>query len=310
MKKGIFNYMYVLIGILICIIVLQTLILWKYQRQVKDICRQLWFLNTHDSNMMITREFDFGGIGRLADILNEFLALRRKEKKAYLEKEKMISDTYTNLSHDIRTPLTSLDGYFQLMEDSEDIEEQKKYLNIIHERIQSLKEMLEELFTFTKLKNDSYHLELSPCCVNRILKETVFSYYEDWMRLGIEPEIQITDELLYMEGNPQGLRRVIQNIIKNGVDHGEKRIKISLSGVQDKIILKISNRVSHPEHIDVSQVFERFYKADAARSKTSTGLGLSIARELVLRMDGQIDAGIEENEFYVEISFPLFITNA
>lgn len=302
--------MYVLIGILICIIVLQTLILWKYQRQVKDICRQLWFLNTHDSNMMITREFDFGGIGRLADILNEFLALRRKEKKAYLEKEKMISDTYTNLSHDIRTPLTSLDGYFQLMEDSEDIEEQKKYLNIIHERIQSLKEMLEELFTFTKLKNDSYHLELSPCCMNRILKETVFSYYEDWMRLGIEPEIQITDELLYMEGNPQGLRRVIQNIIKNGVDHGEKRIKISLSGVQDKIILKISNRVSHPEHIDVSQVFERFYKADAARSKTSTGLGLSIARELVLRMDGQIDAGIEENEFYVEISFPLFITNA
>lgn len=310
MKKGIFNYMYVLIGILICIIVLQTLILWKYQRQVKDICRQLWFLNTHDSNMMITREFDFGGIGRLADILNEFLALRRKEKKAYLEKEKMISDTYTNLSHDIRTPLTSLDGYFQLMEDSEDIEEQKKYLNIIHERIQSLKEMLEELFTFTKLKNDSYHLELSPCCVNRILKETVFSYYEDWMRLGIEPEIQITDELLYMEGNPQGLRRVIQNIIKNGVDHGEKRIKISLSGVQEKIILKISNRVSHPEHMDVSQVFERFYKADAARSKTSTGLGLSIARELVLRMDGQIDAGIEENEFYVEISFPLFITNA
>ncbi len=302
--------MYVLIGILICIIVLQTLILWKYQRQVKDICRQLWFLNTHDSNMMITREFDFGGIGKLADILNEFLALRRKEKKAYLEKEKMISDTYTNLSHDIRTPLTSLDGYFQLMEDSEDIEEQKKYLNIIHERIQSLKEMLEELFTFTKLKNESYHLELSPCCVNRILKETVFSYYEDWMGLGIEPEIQITDELLYMEGNPQGLRRVIQNIIKNGVDHGEKRIKISLSGVQDKIILKISNRVSHPEHIDVSQVFERFYKADTARSKTSTGLGLSIARELVLRMHGQIDAGIEENEFYVEISFPLFITNA
>lgn len=86
----------------------------------------------------------------------------------------MISDTYTNLSHDIRTPLTSLDGYFQLLEQSEDAEEQKHYMDIIQERIHSLKEMLEELFLFTKLKNESYHLELKHCCVNQVLKQTIF----------------------------------------------------------------------------------------------------------------------------------------
>ena len=299
--------MYIIIGILAGIIILQSIIMWKYQRQVKDICRQLAFLMKHDSNMFIHREFGLGGIGMLSDRLNDLLELRRKEKQYYQEKETLIADTYTNLSHDIRTPLTSLDGYFQLMEACENVEEQRRYLNIIHERIHSLNEMLEELFMFTKLKNESYRLELTSCCINRILKETVFSYYDDWVRREIQPDIQITEEQLYIDGNKQGLSRIIQNVIKNGLDHGEKKIRIVLKREQNQAVLRISNQVTASEQIDIEHVFDRFYKADAARSKTSTGLGLSIAREFVRRMNGEIGAKIEENEFIVEMSFPIII---
>ena len=299
--------MCIIIGILAGIIILQSIIMWKYQRQVKDICRQLAFLMKHDSNMLIHREFGLGGIGMLSDRLNDLLELRRKEKQYYQEKETLIADTYTNLSHDIRTPLTSLDGYFQLMEACENVEEQRRYLNIIHERIHSLNEMLEELFMFTKLKNESYHLELTSCCINRILKETVFSYYDDWVRREIQPDIQITEEQLYIDGNKQGLSRIIQNVIKNGLDHGEKKIRIVLKREQNRAVLRISNQVIASEQIDIEHVFDRFYKADAARSKTSTGLGLSIAREFVRRMNGEIGAKIEENEFIVEMSFPIII---
>lgn len=297
--------MYIIIGILAGIIILQSIIMWKYQRQVKDICRQLAFLMKHDSNMLIHREFGLGGIGMLSDRLNDLLELRRKEKQYYQEKETLIADTYTNLSHDIRTPLTSLDGYFQLMEACENVEEQRRYLNIIHERIHSLNEMLEELFMFTKLKNESYRLELTSCCINRILKETVFSYYDDWVRREIQPDIQITEEQLYIDGNKQGLSRIIQNVIKNGLDHGKKKIRIVLKREQNQAVLRISNQVIASEQIDIEHVFDRFYKADAARSKTSTGLGLSIAREFVRRMNGEIGAKIEENEFIVEMSFNL-----
>ena len=297
--------MYIIIGILAGIIILQSIIIWKYQRQVKDICRQLAFLMKHDSNMLIHREFDLGGIGMLSDRLNDLLELRRKEKRYYQEKETLIADTYTNLSHDIRTPLTSLDGYFQLMEACENVEEQRRYLSIIHERIHSLNEMLEELFMFTKLKNESYRLELTSCCINRILKETVFSYYDDWVRREIQPDIQITEEQLYIDGNKQGLSRIIQNVIKNGLDHGEKKIRIVLKREQNRAVLRISNQVIASEKIDIEHVFDRFYKADAARSKTSTGLGLSIAREFVRRMNGEIGAKIEENEFIVEMRFNL-----
>ena len=299
--------MCIIIGILAGIIILQSIIMWKYQRQVKDICRQLAFLMKHDSNMLIHREFGLGGIGMLSDRLNDLLELRRKEKQYYQEKETLIADTYTNLSHDIRTPLTSLDGYFQLMEACENVEEQRRYLNIIHERIHSLNEMLEELFMFTKLKNESYRLELTSCCINRILKETVFSYYDDWVRREIQPDIQITEEQLYIDGNKQGLSRIIQNVIKNGLDHGEKKIRIVLKREQNQAVLRISNQVTASEQIDIEHVFDRFYKGDAARSKTSTGLGLSIAREFVRRMNGEIGAKIEENEFIVEMSFPIII---
>ena len=301
--------MYIIIGILAGIIILQSIIMWKYQRQVKDICRQLAFLMKHDSNMFIHREFGLGGIGMLSDRLNDLLELRRKEKQYYQEKETLIADTYTNLSHDIRTPLTSLDGYFQIMEACENVEEQRRYLNIIHERIHSLNEMLEELFMFTKLKNESYRLELTSCCINRILKETVFSYYDEWVRREIQPDIQITEEQLYIHGNRQGLRRVIQNVIKNGLDHGEKKISIELERNQNQAVLRISNQVTYSEQINIDQVFERFYKADVARSKTSTGLGLSIAKELVSRMDGEIEAKIEKKEFIVEMNFPI-VTDA
>lgn len=297
--------MYIIIGILAGIIILQSIIMWKYQRQVKDICHQLAFLMKHDSNMLIHREFGLGGIGMLSDRLNDLLELRRKEKQYYQEKETLIADIYTNLSHDIRTPLTSLDGYFQLMEACENVEEQRRYLNIIHERIHSLNEMLEELFMFTKLKNESYRLELTSCCINRILKETVFSYYDDWVRREIQPDIQITEEQLYIDGNKQGLSRIIQNVIKNGLDHGEKKIRIVLKREQNQAVLRISNQVTASEQIDIEHVFDRFYKADAARSKTSTGLGLSIAREFVRRMNGEIGAKIEENEFIVEMRFNL-----
>ena len=121
----------------------------------------------------------------------------------------------------------------------------------------------------------------------------------------IQPEIQITEEHMYILGNRQGLRRVIQNVIKNGLDHGEKKISIVLERYQNQAIIRISNQITHPEQINIKHVFERFYKADAARNKTSTGLGLSIARELVERMNGEVVAKIEKNEFIVEIFFPM-----
>lgn len=290
--------------LLILAVILLIFILWRQQRQIKDICRQLAFLQKNESNMLVTAEINSGGIRKLVEILNEFLDRQKKNKKEFTRKENQISEIYTNLSHDIRTPLTSLDGYLQLLEESKDAEEQRRYTGIMRERISSLKDMLEELFTYTKLKNTDFHLELSSCRLNRILKETIFSYYEDWMEKGIQPDISITEEELTIEGNASALKRIIQNLIKNGLEHGEDHIGISLKKQGEWAALRLENKVKAPEEIDPSMVFERFYKADDARSQNSTGLGLSIAKEFVLRMNGTIEADLDGNVFGITIMLP------
>lgn len=296
--------MYIVIGVLSIAILIFICILVNYKRQIKDICRQLRFLQEHESNMLITKEMQWGHIGELTELLNEMLKERKKERTAYRKKEQMIADIYTNLSHDIRTPLTSLDGYFQLLEEAKEESDRKRYIGIIQERIGSLKEMLEELFTYTKLQNGTYELKLERQNMSQILKETVFSYYDNWMEQGIRPQFEITEEPVWIQGNKQALRRTIQNIIKNGLDHGNKEIRIQLSRNEKQMELVFQNKIEPGEQIDISRVFERFYKADKARSKSSTGLGLSIAKGFVEKMHGEIAAEIKEDWFCIKISFP------
>lgn len=294
-----------IIGILAAFLILLLLKLVGILRQIRDICRQLTFLKDYDSNLMITGQEASGPLRELMDELNEMLDRQREQRRRYLKKEQDISDAYTNLSHDIRTPLTSLNGYFRLLEESEDPKERARYLSVIEERINSLKEMLEELFTYTKLKNETYVLEMEPLYLNRIVTETVFSYYDVWMEKGIESEIDFSEEQMKIEGNAAGLRRTLQNIIKNGMDHGTGKMRITLKRQDQWAVVECINYVEHPEEIEVEKVFERFYKADEARSRTSSGLGLSIAKAFTGYMNGEIRALLQGNWFSICLRFPI-----
>lgn len=304
----------ILTAVLAIIVIIMAAVLLKIRAQLRDINDQLDFLYENDTNMLIGTDTNLIYLGQFKQRVNRFVEQWHKKRAEAAKKEQMISDTYTNLSHDIRTPLTSLDGYFQLLKDEKDEKLQAHYIGIIQERITSLKDMLEELFMFTKLKNDTFKLEMDKCCVSRLLKQTVFSYYDEWKMRGIEPVADICDEQIFILANTQALKRVFQNVIKNGLVHGKSDIEIKLytidsgknagSDRENKVVnIVVSNTIDDPENIDTSQVFERFYKADEARSVTSSGLGLSIAKELVERMGGKIHAQIEDNRFCINISY-------
>lgn len=296
-----------IIGSLSAVIILLLALFYIYQRQVRNICKQLVFRREKNSNLRITSELDMCGLKELTDILNEQLESQRKERVKYQKKEKLITDTYTSLSHDIRTPLTSLDGYVQLLVSSDSKGEQKHYLSVITNRINSLKEMLEELFLFTKLGSDSYELKLSCCDLNHIVKDTIFSYYDEWKARGIEPELYLPEDMVTILGNEQALSRTIQNVLKNALVHGEDNLRIRMYVLENRQVvrLEISNSCKNRQSIDISRVFERFYRADEMRTMNSTGLGLPIAKELVLRMNGTIEAMMQGKEFVIVMEFPI-----
>ena len=282
-----------------------TIMLCAYRRQIKKICRQLAFFKALKTNSRLAASLPFSELNELIDRVNEIIDLSREIERAAQKNEVDLKETITNLSHDIRTPLTSMDGYFQLMTQSKTEQERLHYIKVIQSRISVLKEMLEELFTYAKIQNETYTLELSPLDFGKCVRDTVFSFYDEFQNEGIVPQISFCEKPISVIGNEEAMRRTIQNIVKNAMEHGKMAISLELSCDDLEAVFRCSNEVRNPDEIDASKVFAQFYKADSARTHNSTGLGLFIAKGLVERMNGEIIAFLQDNIFTVEIKFPL-----
>ena len=280
-------------------------ILIFYRRQVKFTCRQLAFVKENDTNMRLQNLGGFPELDILRQEINEVLAQTKELNRETLRGEERFKETNTNNSHDIRTPLTSLDGYFQLFQETEDEEERARYVAIIKERISGLKEMLEELFAYTKLQNKNYELPTETVDFGKCVFETVFSFYDEFKNCDIEPEVEFTEEICQVQGNKEAFRHVLQNILKNALEHGKNRFVLRLEKKDGVVRFVCENEAEHPEKINTEQVFERFYKADSARTHTSTGLGLSIAKSFTEKLNGTIKATLVEKLFCITVEFPL-----
>ena len=289
-----------ILGILLIIISIQFV---RYRRQIKDICRQMSFLEEEQSNKLVTIQYATKEFEDLAGHINVLNEKCRKQVWEYRQKDERLKEAITNLSHDIRTPLTSLGGYFDLLCDCEEEQDEERYQQIIRERIRTLETMLEELFTYTKLQNDAYVLELQKENITKIVCDNILSFYQEIKKRKIEPDIRVEEDNVWIWGNQMAAARIIQNIIRNALLHGSGGLEIQ-AGRENRIYsFECSNTVENPEEIDVEQVFTRFYKSDSARQAASTGLGLAITKELTERMGGTICARLEGNCVCLRVEF-------
>ena len=293
-------------AIVATVIALALLIaLIQYRNQIRKNCRQLQVMQKHSSNQRLTSEVPYGEINELVMRVNDICNRYQQDSIQIERNENNLKEAIANLSHDIRTPLTSLDGYIQLLVMSDSQEEQEHYLKIIQNRISSLKELLEELFTYTKMQDQHYELACMPMDARQCICETVLAFYEDFEERGLQPEVEFCEDELPIIGNEVALRRVVQNLVKNALEHGRDRLGLKLQKREDSLLFLCYNDKKEEEIIDVDKIFTRFYKGDRARTSTSTGLGLSIAKGLVDRMHGEISACVDEGLFKITISIPL-----
>ena len=297
--------MNILAVVLIILAILLSYIIYLQRRQIKLICHQMAFINNNNTNKMVTQEINSKHISELVDNINGMITNQKTHDINVMHNSNNLKETITNLSHDIRTPLTSLDGYFQLLKESTSDKEKDKYSRIIQSRIDSLKIMLDELFTYTKLQDDNYTLDLEKSNFNKLLTTTLFSFYDEFNTKGIEPQIDICDEQLSVYCNQAAVIRVIQNIIKNSFEHSLSEMKITLQKIDGKAVLVCSNNVDGEDDIDITMVFDRFYKSDVSRTQSSTGLGLSIAKGLTEKMGGTISASLEGGMFSITVIFDI-----
>ena len=299
------DQMLVILNVVLIVVALTlALFLFSLLSQMKSIRSQVHFISRNDTNKRITFYGQSRGFRKLAKDINEILDSYDERHSKILQEDKEIKDTLTNMSHDIRTPLTSLKGYFELLDQTDDPEERSKSSAIIKGRIESMSEILETMFLYTKVSNVNYKIDLDSIDCSKTVLETMFEYFDDFQEKGQEVDVDVDEELKII-GNEQSLKRIMQNLIRNSLVHGNGDVKLSVKPVNDNknIRISIQNLMKDDETPDPSRVFDRYYKGDASRHTGSSGVGLSVVKKLVDSMGGDIKAIVENSIFRIEMTF-------
>ena len=250
-----------------------------------------------DTNMQITVSSGDRHIRRLAADINRELKLLRAQRRRYQQGDRELKEAVTNISHDLRTPLTAISGYLELLEEEEKSEAAKRYLSCIKNRTESMKGLTEELFCYTIVRTEEPKKK-EETDISGVLEESLLNFYGAMVSAGITPEIQITDKKMIRNVNKTSLVRVFGNIISNMIKYSEGEMKVELL---DSGEIRFSNKAPKLRAVQVEKLFDRFFTVEDAR--VSTGLGLSIAKTLTEEMGGNIRAEYREETLTIFLVF-------
>ncbi|WP_243127718.1 sensor histidine kinase [Schaedlerella arabinosiphila] len=232
--------------------------------------------------------------------LNELGRQNMQGQIRYEKAQKQLKQNITALAHDIRTPLAGASGYVQLAGECRERGRQAYYLQAAEGRLKELGDMLEELFLFTKLSDADFEPDMRRLQVLPLLGDCLVGMYLQFEEKGISPEVRFDSEGFRVDADEEYLRRIFHNLIRNALLHGTGNLVIT----QQEKRLTFENAVSETSRPDTEQIFEQFYKADSARRKGSSGLGLFIVKELMEKMGGGVKAELEQEKLRIILKFP------
>ncbi|USF28236.1 hypothetical protein N510_003195 [Firmicutes bacterium ASF500] len=270
--------------------------LWAYRAQMLEMARILEETPA-ESNLRLTVRMSGAAPRRLCRAMNARLEEGRRLRLETQKREQELKYTMACISHDIRTPLAGAMGYLQLLEGEP--ERQAEYLAIVGKRLEELEELLEELFLYTRLQGGSLPLECGELAALPPLWDALAEFYPQLEAAGVEPELRFDREDMAVWASPEALGRVYRNLIANALRHGGGGLTIS--GGDGAVCF--SNTLPPGPRPDPEHLFDRFYQSSPARAKGGAGLGLSIVRELMERMGGQVSARIMGDTLEITLSF-------
>lgn len=262
---------------------------------LKEITKQIDYKNKTNSHFDISVQSSVPSIKKLQIKINELYENVNKVEEIASKKEKEMRTLMSGISHDIRTPLTSIKGYLKLIEESNDDKERKKYYDIIEYRLDTLSSMLEDLFIHSKISDSEYELKKESVEIFPIICKVMASFYYDFENRNIEPIIHFSNKQLRVMANQDMLIRMFHNLVSNALKHGYDYFEIR---EQDNKIYFI-NKVQNSDHIEIERLFDRFYLADSSRHQNSTGLGLSIVKQIAEIHGWDISANMEDDKINI-----------
>ena len=284
--------MYLLL-VLLNIILAFSLFSWK--RQICEITKQI------SENKKLRISLSNKQIEKLAGIINEKNDLEQKTKVKIIQEKEQLKHSIADISHDLRTPLTSIQGYLTLLKDCEDKEEQEHYFSVIQAKTNYLTELLQIFYDLSLIESEDYILEIEKIDVNRIVTDCLIDKYNELKEL--TPTIKIENAPVWIIGNAVACKRIIDNLVTNAIRYSDDDIEIVMDADG---IFTVKNTTSELKNIDVNILFQKFYTVDTSRSNGNTGLGLYIVKELLNKIEGGIkEISYKNNILTISVYFKL-----
>ena len=287
----------------LCILLFAAMIILAFQiylmrKAAREIAEGFAEKLQTDTNTLIDISSSDSKMRFLADSINRQLMILRKGQHRYTQGDMELKTAITNISHDLRTPLTTICGYLDVMKNMEKPPKIAEYLDIIDERAELMEQLTEELFRYSIILSTDSVGEQETVLINQILEDSIMAYHTILSEKNIAPIVNITEQKIKRDLNKSALSRIFSNLLNNAVKYSDGDLEITLSETGEIIF---SNTAKALSTVQVERLFDRFYTVETARR--STGLGLSIARTLVERMGGSISAEYKEDTLYIRLNF-------
>ena len=288
---------YSLVGILVVIIIMLSIKIYLMEKSVREIMEAFADRLKTDTNILIDISSRDKNMRELADRINTELRLLRKERRCYQQGDQELKDSVTNISHDLRTPLTAICGYLNLLKHEEKSAAVDEYLAQVQNRVDVMISLTEEMFRYS-IAASSYELKRERINVVSVLGESLLSFYGMMQEKGIQPVIAMPEEPVWRMLDVSALNRIFSNIISNALKHSDGDLFVDM---KENGTITFSNTAQTLNSVIVGRLFERFYTVGT--NYYTSSLGLSIAKLLTERMGGQISAEYKGEMLYITVQF-------
>ena len=291
-------YVWVMAALALAVVAL-GLYLLSLRGALKEVARELADKLQTDTNTLISLSSGDRAVRALAAQMNTQLQVLRQERLKLQHGDAERKAAITNVSHDLRTPLTAICGYIDLLEQEPLPERPRRYLKILRERTETMRTLTEELLRYCVSTAAEEELTPGPLDLRAVLEQSLAGLYGTLTRRSIQPRIELPEGPVSRDLDPAALRRIYDNILSNAAKYsaGDLTVRLGPDGTA-----LFENSAGSLDPVQVQRLFDRYFTVQSASG--STGLGLSIARQLTQRMGGSIRADFRDGRLCVSVRFP------
>ncbi|MBD7985967.1 HAMP domain-containing histidine kinase [Sporosarcina sp. Sa2YVA2] len=295
---------WLIIAILIGLLLIVSIFYLLLRYDIRTMTRQLdGIIENFGTNEIVRTSTHNRSLSKFAANINKLISVFKQDQQRGVAREKNLKQEITNISHDFRTPLTSMKGFSELLSDTSLTDSEKKeYLAVVQKKIDHLIDIVDLFYELSQLNSSDQHLVIEKVDLNQTVIDVLLSFYDEFEKKQLEVHFDESEGLPIL-ADQKAVSRIVANIIQNALTYSKSTVTIQLSEEGANIGLQVTNDFESMDVAQIERIFDRTFRMDGSRSDGQLGLGLHIVRQLIGNLGGQAVAEVDGDTFTLAVLF-------